>query len=761
VSSVKSKLWILRPRWDLGLRALLPELRAMRGPHVRDDVLAGFGGAAAALPLALFLAIDTGIAPISALVALVVGGLVAALLGGVRVASGGPVLASAAALTALTSAHDGETLALACLLAGLVSLVFGVMGVGRLADLLPLGVTHGFVLGIGGTLALHALPHVGGDELHTNLGPLEALDHVGASIRHVSLPAFSMAIVAGVGTGLSLRFAPRFPAALFLLAALAGVAWILAPDLPSLGAVLEVPPVGVPPVPRRGIAAAVGLSLSIALLAPIETILSASAERERDPDHHADADQDLVASGVASLLLAFVGGVPAATSIARGELHRDARPKTRLSSVTSALTSGVAGVGLLALGPHLPVAAISGVTIAIAVRLLDPRPVIALFRASRREAGAALVTFVVIAFLGLETGLQAGLGVSLVVAAASVARARHALHLGKAGAPHQVTLTGSLTFLASPMLRELSRKLGALDVPSGVILDVRGVSFVDATGATRLVDLARRVMERGGAVALLGISVESKEAFLRADPQRLLEGRFAVSEKELDEIIGRKGAFQPRAQLLAGLERFRSDVRQHLTPLFDQLADGQSPHTLLITCVDSRIQPELLTGAHPGELFIVRCLGGLVSPLGDDNLPAEAAAVEYAVGVLGVRNVIVCGHSQCGAIKALKSNAAPPELEALNRWMSKADAASGDLHGHDDVDDAARAAIARQLDNLRSIPQVREREKSGELFLQAWFYDVAKADVLEWDEVRREYVLAGEESRARLSARPSAEPDIR
>jgi carbonic anhydrase len=307
------------------------------------------------------------------------------------------------------------------------------------------------------------------------------------------------------------------------------------------------------------------------------------------------------------------------------------------------------------------------------------------------------------------------------------------------------------------MIRELGRKLEALDATSGVILDVRGVSFVDATGATRLVELTKGVMTRGGAVALLGISLESKEAFLRADPHRLLEGRFAVSEKELDALIGRKGAFQPRAQLLAGLERFRTEVREHLTPLFDQLADGQSPHTLLITCVDSRIQPELLTGAHPGELFIVRCLGGLVSPLGGDNLPAEAAAVEYAVGVLGVRNVIVCGHSQCGAIKALKSHAAPPELEALNRWMLKADVASGDLHGHHDVDEAARAAIARQLDNLRSIPQVREREKNGELFLQAWFYDVAKADVLEWDEARREYVVAGDESRAaRLSARPSA-----
>jgi carbonic anhydrase len=197
-------------------------------------------------------------------------------------------------------------------------------------------------------------------------------------------------------------------------------------------------------------------------------------------------------------------------------------------------------------------------------------------------------------------------------------------------------------------------------------------------------------------------------------------------------------------------------MREHYTPLFDQLADGQSPHTLLVTCVDSRIQPELLTGSHPGELFIVRSLGGLVSPVAEGNLPNEAAAVEYAVGVLGVRNVVVCGHSKCGAIKALKSGHAPTELEALNRWMLKAEAASGDLHAFDDADEAAKAATARQLENLRSIPQVREREERGELELRAWFYDVGHAEVFEWDPQRRRYQIAGLEARASL--RPSTAP---
>lgn len=728
----------------------------MRGPRARDDLRAALGGAAAALPLTLFLAVDTGASPIRALVALGIGGVVAALLSGTRVAAGGPSIAAGAALTALAASHDGETIAVACLAAGVLQLLLGVFGAGRLADLLPLGMTQGYVAGIGAAFLLQAIPHALGVATPVALSPLELLDHIGASVRHASLPGLVIASIVALGTGISMRLSPRVPTALVLIVLAAITSAAAGLEVPRLGDVLELPPAGMPRLPRHGIAAALGLSLSLGMLSSLETLLSASAQRERDKERRADAGQDLIAAGIASILLAFAGGLPASTSIARGEVHRDGDPPTRLSAVLVAVLAFVFGLVLLALGPWLPVAAISGASIAVAMRLLDPRPLVAVFRASRREAAAAIVTTLVIALLGLEAGLQAGLGVSLLVAAVSVARARHVLHPGQGSAAHQITLSGPLTFLASPMLADLGRRLELLDPSLGVIFDVRGVSFVDATGATRLVELAHRIKARGGTLALLGISPQSKAAIVQADSRHELEGRFAVNEKELDALLGKAGSFQPRAQLLAGLERFREDVRHHYTPLFDQLADGQSPHTLLVTCVDSRIQPELLTGTHPGELFIVRCLGALVSPLGEGNLPAEAAAVEYAVGVLGVRNVIVCGHSQCGAIKALKKHSAPPELEALNKWMAKADAASGDLHDFDDVDAAGRAAIARQLDNLRSIPQVREREKNGELRLSAWFYDVAKADVLEWNEERREYAVPGADPRKSLT--PSKPP---
>ena len=720
----------------------------------KPDLLAGLGASSLVLPLALLSAVDAGIAPVAAIVTTLVAGLVGTLLGGSRIGSSGPALAASATLSALVVEHGVESLGLACLLAGVLQLVAGVLGAGRVTNLVPLGVTRGFVLGLGATLLLQALPHVLGVETPANLSSLELLDHLGAQIPHAHVPGLVIAGVTLVLAALALRFAPFTPVTLIVALVAAPVVWLAALEVPTLGeGSLSAPRLGVPALPHTDIASIVGLSITLALASSLETLLSSNAQRESDPARRGDPDQDLLANGLVCIALAFAGGLPASASIARAEPVRLAKPRSRLAGLVVAVVAGLLGLLVLAIGAYVPLASIAAGALLAALVLLDPRPVVALWRSSRAEAANAFVTLAAITLLGLANGVLVGLAISVLSSVSRVARSRASLAEGKAGAPHQLALGGPITFLSAPTLLDLRARLGELDASAGLVVDLRNVSFVDATGAARLVELTRAIHDRGGRVALLGVSPLSRPAIDRADRDETLVDRFAVSDRDVDRILARKGAFSAEKHVLAGLSRFRAEMREHYSPLFDQLADGQSPHTLLVTCVDSRINPELLTGAHPGELFIVRCLGALVSPVGEANLPSEAAAVEYAVGVLGVRNVIVCGHSQCGAIKALKSGHVPAELASLGRWSQRAELASGDLHAHDDLDAACRAATAKQLENLRTIPQVAAREAQGELRLSAWFYDVGKAEVFEWDGAKSDYVLAGE-SRASVAPSP-------
>jgi carbonic anhydrase len=406
----------------------------------------------------------------------------------------------------------------------------------------------------------------------------------------------------------------------------------------------------------------------------------------------------------------------------------------------------------------IPVAALAGVVVALAAPLCDVRPLIAVARVSRAEAIVLAGTAFAIIFSDLLNGVEAGLAATLILAMLRVARFRVTLHRGTDGAPHQIHFSGPITFLSVPRLEETRVWLAAQGAEAGVILDIRSVLAMDLTGCQRFIALVADVVDQGGRLAVLGASPTCRAMLVAADARCLVADRLAVGDRDVDAVLGKAGAFALRAHVVANLERFRVEVRQHYTPLFDQLADGQHPHTLFITCVDSRIEPAMLTGAHPGELFILRCLGAMVTPPGGPTLFAEAAAVEYAIAVLGVRNVVICGHSQCGAVKAVKSGQVPDELASLKRWLGSIGEAAGDLSAEEDVNDAARAVAVRQLENLRKFSLVRERLSAGAIELHAWFYDVGQAELFEWDEAKQAFEVLGARAASDLPPPPPAPP---
>lgn len=194
--------------------------------------------------------------------------------------------------------------------------------------------------------------------------------------------------------------------------------------------------------------------------------------------------------------------------------------------------------------------------------------------------------------------------------------------------------------------------------------------------------------------------------------------------------------------LIQGLKRFRAEhfprYREHYERL---VAEGQSPSTLYIGCSDSRVVPDMLMGTKPGELFIVRNMGNFVPPFeADAGYHGVSAAIEFAVLYLGVSDVVVCGHSHCGAIRALYN---PPDdaTPHINRWLELGMDARVDAP----LDDAMlrqteQRSIALQLSRLLTFPMVRERVEDGRLALHGWHYIIERGEVLILDLQREEFV---------------------
>jgi carbonic anhydrase len=192
-------------------------------------------------------------------------------------------------------------------------------------------------------------------------------------------------------------------------------------------------------------------------------------------------------------------------------------------------------------------------------------------------------------------------------------------------------------------------------------------------------------------------------------------------------------------KLVQGIHHFQSSIFTSQREVFQRLADGQNPEALFITCSDSRINPNLLTQTGPGELFILRIAGNLIPPLGAAN-GGEGATIEFAVAGLGIEDIIVCGHSHCGAMKGLLYPDTLKELPAMTQWLSHAEATRQiirekyrDLSGAALLTATVEENVLVQLENLRTHPVVAARLARGKLKLHGWVYKIETGQVFAYD----------------------------
>ena len=208
-------------------------------------------------------------------------------------------------------------------------------------------------------------------------------------------------------------------------------------------------------------------------------------------------------------------------------------------------------------------------------------------------------------------------------------------------------------------------------------------------------------------------------------------------------------------QLVAGVHRFKHEVFRQQRELFERLAKGQEPQTLFITCSDSRIDPNLITHTVPGDLFVLRNAGNLVPAFGATT-GGEGATIEFAMMGLGVSDIVVCGHSHCGAMKGLLHPDYVGEMPAVTDWLRHAEATRriirskySRLSGDALLDAAIEENVRMQIENLQTHPSVAVALAEDKLKLHAWVYDIAGGEVFAFDDTAEQFLPLG-------SVRPQA-----
>lgn len=215
-------------------------------------------------------------------------------------------------------------------------------------------------------------------------------------------------------------------------------------------------------------------------------------------------------------------------------------------------------------------------------------------------------------------------------------------------------------------------------------------------------------------------------------------------------------------RLIEGFDQFRREVFPEQRELFKQLADKQSPQTLFITCADSRVMPEMIFSAQPGELFVYRNIGNIVPPYAQ-HVSGVVAAIEYAVKVLQVKDIVICGHSDCGAMKALMNPASLNNKPSVQAWLKHADVARYVVAEHGatltDAQTLRRLTeenVVGQLEHLRTLPAVAAAIATGSLSIHGWIYDIEHAEITAFDAAGGRFVRLDPQSGEIPDATPHA-----
>lgn len=210
-------------------------------------------------------------------------------------------------------------------------------------------------------------------------------------------------------------------------------------------------------------------------------------------------------------------------------------------------------------------------------------------------------------------------------------------------------------------------------------------------------------------------------------------------------------------KLVRGIVEFRKNARPQYRETFAKLALGQAPDALFIACSDSRVVPNLFASTDPGDLFVIRNVGNLVAPHSNEGA-SEAAAIDFALHNLPVRDIIVCGHSDCGAMRALSVGRDSARAD-IRAWLRHGDDGRGELGCRLEFDPAllyhdqiSQRNVLRQIEHLKTYPAVQRRIEERSLALHGWWFDIGRAEVQDYNEERGRFVTLDEREADRIIA---------
>lgn len=683
----------------------------------RYDVPASLVVFLVALPLSIGIAVASGAPVVAGLIAAIVGGIVCAAVGGSPLQVSGPAAGLTVVVAELVAQFGWKATCAITAAAGVLQILLGLSRIARAALAIAPIVVHAMLAGIGITIALQQIHVLLGGGPRSN-----AWENLTALPSQLAAPQWSEVLIGGlvIATMLLWRFTPAgvraIPAALVAIIAATAVSYL--PGLSTDRITLDesvVDAIGLPEMPSGTWSAIAIAVLTVALIASVESLLSATAVDKMHDGPRTDFNRELVGQGTANVGSGLLGGLPVTGVIVRSTANVSAGARTRASAALHGVWLLLFSVFLVNVVEMIPTAALAGLLIVIGIQLVK----LAHIELARRTGELIIygITLVSVVFLNLLEGVLIGLVLAIGIAAWRIVRVSIVAEdltdrIGADGPPRwHVAITGSCSFLALP---RLTATLASIPDSAEVFVDLN-VDYLDHAAMDTLQEWLRQRRAHGGEVVVTETGTARMEFAHNGPARRDTEGRRAISA--LRTILP--------PDFAGGVDRFSNGLAPLLRARLESTGSEHDPHTMLLTCSDARILPNLITDSAPGELMNVRNVGNLADG-------SVESALSYAVDRLTVQTIAVCGHSGCDAMHDLMHDAGSgwldqgaDSLRAFRDYHPIAAAAADAGFVGDDQLSVVNVAV--QVQAVQRHPAVARRLAEGSVTVVGLFLDLATA----------------------------------
>lgn len=694
-----------------------------------------------ALPLSIGIAIASGAPVMAGLIAAVVGGVVVGLVGGSPLQVSGPAAGLTVVVAGLVANFGWKVTCAITVGAGLLQILFGLSRIAGAALAIAPVVVHAMLAGIGVTIALQQI-HVllGGSSSSSAVDNITGLP---AQLLDLDWPS---ALVGALVVVLLLVW-KRLPAPIRKVPGPLGA--IVIATVVAIAAGLDIKrialdgnlfaSISLPELPQGNWSGFLLGVLTVALIASVESLLSAVAVDKMHDGKRSNFNRELIGQGGANMVSGTLGGLPVTGVIVRSTANVASGARSRWSAVLHGVWVLVFAVFLTGLVEQIPTAALAGLLVVIGMQLVK----LAHMKTALRTGDLWVygVTIVSVVFLNLLEGVAIGLALAVALVLWRVIRADIHAEPVADGDDWMVRIRGSLSFLSLPKMNAVLRR-----VPDDATVTIEiDTDFLDHAASEMLEDWVRVRESNGAQVRVLERGRARLAHANQAPPKRHTGGVIGLTpwrSRRMGDEVEVAEVPAPLRSIMAGVTEYHRDHADVLRAQLSDVVDYQEPDAFFLTCADSRIMPNIITSSGPGDLFTVRNIGNLVpsGPRGGDC--SLEAAMDFAISEVGVTSVVVCGHSSCGAMRAVLSNPEGTD-SVVGQWLANAQPSLVALRlghpvgraaaamGFNEVDQLAVVNVAKQVEALSRHPLVGRAAAESKLRIIGLYFDIRTARVYE------------------------------